>query len=80
MLMDKTGLRKKGSEKKSIKGKFKTDKGKMTQDEKDKMNHDRGVQMALKFGVGYEQYKKEVDAIRAERLRIKLEEQNNGAE
>ena len=76
MLMDKSGLRKgKPQEEKKKKGSFKSrPHKKMTPQEE----HDNAVQMALKYGVGYNQYKKEVDAINAQRLRDRIE--NNGIE
>lgn len=38
--------------------------------------HRKAVQTALKYGIGYQQYKKEVDAIRAAQIRAKLEKEH----
>lgn len=38
--------------------------------------HIKAVQTALKYGIGYQQYKKEVDAIRAAQIRAKLEKEH----
>lgn len=77
MLLDKSGLRKKDkndedSEKKGgskLKGFNQSAKKPTTV----KAAHDQAVQTALKYGIGYEQYKKEVDAIRAASIRGRLE-------
>lgn len=74
MLLDKTGLRK--GKKPSEKGKgLRNDWKKMSDEERAEHNRQRGIQMALKFGIGYEQYKNEVDAIKAEAIRKSLEQQ-----
>lgn len=70
MLLDKTGLRKgKPEGKKSLHNDWK----RLSPEERAKENREKGIQMALRFGIGYEQYKKEVDAIRAQRIRERLE-------
>lgn len=38
--------------------------------------HRKAVQTALKYGIDYQQYKKEVDAIRAAQIRAKLEKEH----
>lgn len=80
MLLDKSGLRKrpddKTKEKKNRGRKLADGKGFKQTTKKPKTAkeaHDQAVQMALNFGIGYDQYKKEVDAIRASRIRERLE-------
>lgn len=69
MLMDKTGLRK-GKPEKVGASKKKSGSKALT----DEQQHEKAIQMALRFGIGYNQYKKEVDDIRAERIRQRLEQ------
>lgn len=80
MLLDKSGLRKrpKDDNEKQKKGGGKLNDGKGFKQSAKKPKtaqeaHDQAVQMALKFGIGYDQYKKEVDAIRAAQIRERLE-------
>lgn len=83
MLLDKSGLRKKPknesdsgkapSGKSGGKGFKQTAKKPKSAQEA----HDQAVQMALKYGIGYDQYKKEVDSIRAARIRELLEKTHN---
>lgn len=78
MLLDKSGLRKRPKDevednKKDRKGFKQTKKKPKTTQEA----HDQAVQMALKYGIGYNQYKKEVDAIRAAQIRERLEKAHN---
>ena len=40
----------------------------------DEQQREKAIQMALIYGIGYNQYKKEVDDIRAERIRQRLEQ------
>jgi hypothetical protein len=69
MLMDKTGLRK-GKPKKANKGGKKSGSKPLTAEQQ----REKAIHMALRFGIGYNQYKKEVDDIRAERIRQRLEQ------
>lgn len=80
MLLDKSGLRKRAKDEeednKNKGGKLNDGKGFKQTAKKPKTAqevHDQAVQMALKFGIGYDQYKKEVDAIRAAQIRERLE-------
>ena len=78
MLLDKSGMRKKDKSEKSKKNEsgkgFKQKRGpKMMSAEE---AHRKAVQTALKYGIGYQQYKKEVDAIRAAQIRAKLEKEH----
>ena len=68
MLMDKTGLRK---GKPPVEQKVKKKGSKALTDEQQR---EKAIQMALRVGIGYDQYKKEVDAIKAERIRQRLEQ------
>lgn len=71
MLLDKTGLRKgKPQEKSSLKNDWK----KLSKEDRVKENKKKAIKMALVYGIGYNQYKKEVDDIRAERIRQRLEQ------
>lgn len=67
--MDKTGLRR-GKPEKTENGKKKTGSKALTEEQQ----REKAIQMALRFGIGYNQYKKEVDNIRAERIRQRLEQ------
>ena len=69
MLMDKTGLRKGKPEKVSA-GKKKSGSKALTEEQQ----REKAIHMALVYGIGYDQYKKEVDDIRAERIRQRLEQ------
>ena len=69
MLVDKTGLRKGKPEKVISKGKKSGSKA-LTEEQQ----REKAIQMALIYGIGYNQYKKEVDDIRAERIRQRLEQ------
>ena len=68
MLMDKTGLRKGKS---PVEQKVKKKGSKALTEEQQR---EKAIQMALVYGIGYNQYKKEVDDIRAERIRQRLEQ------
>ena len=68
MLMDKTGLRK-GKAPEEQKNKKSGSKA-LTEEQQ----REKAIQMALVYGIGYNQYKKEVDDIRAERIRQRLEQ------
>lgn len=75
MLMDKTGLRKGKPNKpprKPLKPK-KHEGPKLTEQERDAKDRERAIQMAVDYGIGYLQYKEEVDGIRAQRIRERLE-------
>lgn len=79
MLLDKSGMRKKDksekSEKRNESGKgFKQKRGPKTMSAEEA--HRKAIQTALKYGIGYQQYKKEVDAIRAAQIRAKLEKEH----
>ena len=78
MLLDKSGMRKKDKSAKSEKNEsgkgFKQRRGPKTMSAEEA--HRKAVQTALKYGIGYQQYKKEVDAIRAEQIRAKLEKEH----
>lgn len=67
--MDKTGLRR-GKPEKTGTGKKKTGSKALT----DEQQREKAIKMALVYGIGYNQYKKEVDNIRAERIRQRLEQ------
>lgn len=67
--MDKTGLRK-GKPDKVDTVKKKSGSKALT----DEQQREKAIQMALIYGIGYNQYKKEVDDIRAERIRQRLEQ------
>ena len=67
--MDKTGLRK--GKPQDSKPKAKKPGSKPLTDEQQR---EKAIQMALVYGIGYNQYKKEVDDIRAERIRQRLEQ------
>ena len=67
--MDKTGLRK-GKPEKVVSVKKKTGSKALTEEQQS----EKAIQMALDYGIGYDQYKKEVDDIRAERIRQRLEQ------
>lgn len=69
MLMDKTGLRK-GKPERVVSVKKKTRSKALTEEQQ----REKAIQMALVYGIGYDQYKKEVDDIRAERIRQRLEQ------
>lgn len=69
MLMDKTGLRRGKPEKAGV-SKKKSGSKALTEEQQ----REKAIQMALRFGIGYDQYKKEVDDIRAERIRQRLEQ------
>lgn len=69
MLMDKTGLRK-GKPERVVSVKKKTGSKALTEEQQ----REKAIQMALVYGIGYDQYKKEVDDIRAERIRQRLEQ------
>lgn len=74
MLLDKSGLRKgkkmvADESKKGLHNNWK----KLSKEERAEENRKRGIQMALQFGIGYNQYKKEVDAIRAAQIRERIE-------
>lgn len=70
MLLDKAGWR---ENKSAMKGKFvQRRKEPLTKEEREKQN----IQMALRYGIGYKTYKKEVDAIRAKAIRERLEQNN----
>ena len=75
MLLDKSGMRKKDKSEKSKKNEsgkgFKQKRGPKTMSAEEA--HRKAVQTALKYGIGYQQYKKEVDAIRAAQIRATLE-------
>ena len=75
MLLDKSGMRKKDKSEKSKKNEsgkgFKQKRGPKTMSAEEA--HRKAVQTALKYGIGYQQYKKDVDAIRAAQIRAKLE-------
>ena len=68
MLLDKTGLRK-GKPPVEYKPKKKGSKALS-----DEQQREKAIKMALVYGIGYDQYKKEVDDIRAERIRQRLEQ------
>ena len=78
MLLDKSGMRKKDKSEKSKKNEsgkgFKQKRGPKTMSAEEA--HRKAVQTALKYGIGYQQYKKEVDAIRAAQIRDKLEKEH----
>ena len=78
MLLDKSGMRKKDKSEKSKKNEygkgFKQKRGPKTMSAEEA--HRKAVQTALKYGIGYQQYKKEVDAIRAAQIRAKLEKEH----
>lgn len=78
MLLDKSGMRKKDKSEKSKKNEsgkgFKQKCGPKTMSAEEA--HRKAVQTALKYGIGYQQYKKEVDAIRAAQIRAKLEKEH----
>ena len=78
MLLDKSGMRKKDKSEKSKKNEsgkaFKQKHGPKTM--RTEEAHRKAVQTALKYGIGYQQYKKEVDAIRAAQIRAKLEKEH----
>lgn len=78
MLLDKSGMRKKDKSEKSKKNEsgkgFKQKRGLKTMSAEEA--HRKAVQTALKYGIGYQQYKKEVDAIRAAQIRAKLEKEH----
>lgn len=78
MLLDKSGMRKKDKSAKSEKNEsgkgFKQKRGPKTMSAEEA--HRKAVQTALKYGIGYQQYKKEVDAIRAAQIRAKLEKEH----
>ena len=78
MLLDKSGMRKKNKSEKSKKNEsakgFKQKRGPKTMSAEEA--HRKAVQTALKYGIGYQQYKKEVDAIRAAQIRAKLEKEH----
>ena len=69
MLMDKTGLRKGKPQEPKIKAKKPGSKP-LTEEQQ----REKAIKMALVYGIGYDQYKKEVDNIRAERIRQRLEQ------
>lgn len=76
MLMDKSGLRKgKPQKPEQHKGEFHSrERIKMTPEEE----RENAIQIAYKTGLGYDRYKKEVDALRAQALRDRIE--NKGIE
>ena len=78
MLLDKSGMRKKDKSEKSKKNEsgkgFKQKRGPKTMSAEEA--HRKAVQTALKYGIGYQQYKKEVDASRAAQIRAKLEKEH----
>lgn len=69
--MDKSGLRK-GKKPKDAGGKPKG-VGKQKQLSSDEQRQ-RNIQMAYNTGIGYQQYKKEVDAMRAAKIRERIEQ------
>lgn len=74
MLIDKSGLRQKPgnkTKKKKKKGGGFKQKGGPSISPQEK--HEQAIRNALNYGIGYNQYKKEVDAIRAARIREKRE-------
>lgn len=73
ILLDKTGLRKKGNAGKHIKRFNGRKSNNLTSAEK----KNQAIQNALNYGIGYKQYKKEVDAIRARRIMERLERKNS---
>lgn len=70
MLLDKSGMRKKPKGIKIADSKKGSDKHKPLTEEQQK---EAAIRMALNYGVGYNQYKEEVDAIKATKIREKLE-------
>ena len=78
MLLDKSGMRKKDKSEKSKKNEsgkgFKQKRGPKTMSAEEA--HRKAVQTALKYGIGYQQYKQDVDAIRAAQIRAKLEKEH----
>ncbi|MBR4983176.1 MAG: hypothetical protein IKY94_11525 [Lachnospiraceae bacterium] len=65
MLMDKSGLRK-GKKPQDTPSKKNKKKSNLT-------NREKAINLALNTGIGYSQYKKEVDAINAARIRKNIE-------
>lgn len=72
MLLDKSGLRQKPKGEKSTSGKDNKGKG-FKQQKRKKLSPEemrqRAIQIADETGIGYDQYKKEVDMLRAARIR-----------
>lgn len=68
MLMDKSGLRKK--DKTAQEQKSKPNGGGFRQvNKKPRIDREQAIRMAYETGLGYNKYKKEVDALRAAKLR-----------
>lgn len=73
MLLDKSGLRKGKNPETKKKSSFVSRK-KIVYTKEEEV--DNAIKIALETGVGYNQYKKEVDSIRAARIRERLENED----